>query len=123
MGTSHRQRTVKDQVARLRRGLAEFFALPGGYEVILANGGTSAFWEVAAFGLVRDKAQFASFGEFGAKFAQAVADAPFLAEPTVLTAPAGSAAFLNPEAGVDTYATVHNETSTGVAVPVKRVAG
>jgi phosphoserine aminotransferase len=123
LGTSHRQRTVKDQVARLRRGVAEFFAAPEGYEVVLSNGGTSAFWEVAAFGLVRDKAQFASFGEFGAKFAQAVADAPFLAEPTLLTAPGGSAAFLTAEAGVDTYATVHNETSTGVAVPVKRVAG
>src|SRR3954470_1426525 len=81
LGTSHRQKTVKGQVARLRRGLAEFFALPDGYEVILANGGTSAFWEVATFGLVRDKAQFAEFGEFGAKFVQAVTTAPFLAEP------------------------------------------
>jgi phosphoserine aminotransferase len=123
MGTSHRQRTVKDQVARLRRGLAEFFALPDGYEVILANGGTSAFWEVAAFGLVRDKAQFATFGEFGAKFVKAVADAPFLAAPTVHEAPGGQAAFLRAEAGVDVYASVHNETSTGVAVPVRRVAG
>jgi phosphoserine aminotransferase len=123
MGTSHRQRTVKDQVARLRRGLAEFFALPDGYEVILANGGTSAFWEVAAFGLVRDKAQFATFGEFGAKFVKAVADAPFLAAPTVHEAPGGQAAHLRAEAGVDVYASVHNETSTGVAVPVRRVAG
>ena len=64
LGTSHRQATVKDQVARLRRGLAEFFRVPDGYEVILANGGTSAFWEVATFGLIRDKAQFAEFGEF-----------------------------------------------------------
>jgi phosphoserine aminotransferase len=123
MGTSHRQRTVKDQVARLRRGLAEFFSLPDGYEVILANGGTTAFWEVATFGLVRDKAQFAEFGEFGAKFAKAVADAPFLADPTVHRAPGGSAAFLTAEAGVDVYASVHNETSTGVAVPVRRVEG
>jgi phosphoserine aminotransferase len=123
MGTSHRQRTVKDQVARLRRGLAEFFGLPDGYEVILANGGTSAFWEVAAFGLIRDKAQFAEFGEFGAKFAQAVTDAPFLATPTVHRSPGGEAAFLVAEAGVDVYASVHNETSTGVAVPVRRVAG
>ncbi|MGK5680431.1 phosphoserine transaminase [Actinoplanes sp. URMC 104] len=123
LGTSHRQRTVKDQVARLRRGLADFFALPPGYEVILANGGTSAFWEVATFGLVRERAQFAEFGEFGAKFVKAVRDAPFLADPTVHSAPGGQAAYLTAEAGVDVYATVHNETSTGVAVPVRRVAG
>ena len=94
MGTSHRQRTVKDQVARLRRGLGEFFGLPDGYEVILSNGGTSAFWDTATFGLVRDKAQFASFGEVGAKFVKAVRDAPFLADPTVHQAPGGQAAFL-----------------------------
>jgi phosphoserine aminotransferase len=123
LGTSHRQKTVKDQVARLRRGIAEFFSAPEGYEVVLSNGGTTAFWEVAAFGLVRDKAQFAEFGEFGAKFAKAVADAPFLAAPTVHKAPGGSAAYLTAEAGVDVYATVQNETSTGVAVPVRRVAG
>jgi phosphoserine aminotransferase len=123
MGTSHRQKTVKEQVARLRRGLAEFFSLPDGYEVILANGGTSAFWEVATFGLVQEKAQFAEFGEFGAKFVQAVTDAPFLAEPTVHRAPAGRASYLTAEAGVDVYATVQNETSTGVAVPVRRIEG
>jgi phosphoserine aminotransferase len=123
LGTSHRQKTVRDQVARLRRGVAEFWSAPQGYEVILSNGGTSAFWETATFGLVRDKAQFAEFGEFGAKFAKAVADAPFLAEPTVRRAPGGQAAFLAAEAGVDVYASVQNETSTGVAVPVKRVAG
>nr|WP_296069574.1 phosphoserine transaminase [uncultured Actinoplanes sp.] len=123
LGTSHRQRTVKDQVARLRRSLAEFFSAPDGYEVILSNGGTSAFWEVATFGLIRDRAQFADFGEFGAKFAKAVTDAPFLGTPTVHRAPGGQAAFLRAEAGVDAYATVHNETSTGVAVPVRRVTG
>ncbi len=123
LGTSHRQKTVKDQVARLRRELAAFFTLPDGYEVVLSNGGTSAFWETAAFGLVRSKAQFASFGEFGAKFAKAVADAPFLADPTIRSAPGGQAAYLTAEDGVDVYATVHNETSTGVAVPVKRVTG
>ena len=122
LGTSHRQSTVRDQVARLRRGVAEFWTAPEGYEVILSNGGTSAFWEVATFGLIRDKAQFAEFGEFGAKFAKAVADAPFLSEPTVRRAPGGQAAFLAAEAGVDAYASVHNETSTGVAVPVERVA-
>src|SRR5690242_7886905 len=89
LGTSHRQKTVKDQVARLRRGLADFFAPPGGYEVVIANGGTSAFWEVATFGLIRDRAQFAEFGEFGAKFAKAVSDAPFLGDPTIHRAPGG----------------------------------
>jgi phosphoserine aminotransferase len=123
LGTSHRQKTVRDQVARLRRGIAEFFSLPEGYEVILSNGGTSAFWEVAAFGLVRDRAQFANFGEFGAKFAKAVKDAPFLGEPTVRRSEAGTAPTLVAEAGVDVYATPQNETSTGVAVPIRRVAG
>ena len=89
LGTSHRQKTVRDQVARLRRGIAEFFSLPEGYEVVLGNGGTTAFWEVATFGLIRDRAQFASFGEFGAKFAKSVKDAPFLGEPTVRKADAG----------------------------------
>ena len=104
LGTSHRQKTVRDQVARLRRGLAEFFSLPEGYEVVLGNGGTTAFWEVATFGLIRDRAQFASFGEFGAKFAKSVAAAPFLGEPTVRKAEPGSAPALVAEAGVDAYA-------------------
>ncbi|MET7831500.1 phosphoserine transaminase [Micromonospora sediminicola] len=123
LGTSHRQKTVRDQVARLRRGLAEFFSLPEGYEVVIGNGGTTAFWEVATFGLIRDRAQFASFGEFGAKFAKSVSDAPFLGEPTVRKSEAGSAPSLIAEAGVDVYATPHNETSTGVAVPISRVPG
>ncbi|ROT34031.1 phosphoserine transaminase [Micromonospora sp. HM5-17] len=123
LGTSHRQKTVRDQVARLRRGIAEFFSLPEGYEVVLGNGGTTAFWEVATFGLIRDRAQFASFGEFGAKFAKAVSDAPFLGDPTIRKADPGSAPALVAEAGVDVYATPHNETSTGVAVPVRRVDG
>jgi phosphoserine aminotransferase len=123
LGTSHRQKPVREQVARLRRALAEFFDLPEGYEVVLGNGGTTAFWEVATFGLVRDRAQFASFGEFGAKFAKAVADAPFLSAPTIRTSEPGTAPALVAEAGVDTYATPHNETSTGVAVPVRRPAG
>jgi len=121
LGTSHRQRTVRDQVARLRRGLAELFALPEGYEVVLGNGGTTAFWEVATFGLIREHAQFASFGEFGAKFAEAVKIAPFIREVSVRAAEPGSAATLGAEAGVDVYATPHNETSTGVLVPVRRV--
>ena len=123
LGTSHRQKTVRDQVARLRRGLAELFSLPAGYEVVLSNGGTTAFWESAVFGLIRDRAQLASFGEFGAKLAASIKAAPFLGEPTVIKAEPGSAAFLRAEEGVDTYCTPHNETSTGVSVPVKRVAG
>jgi len=123
LGTSHRQRTVKDQVARLRQGIAQFFGVPDGYEVIISNGGTSAFWETAVFGLIRAHAQVAEFGEFGGKFRKAIADAPFLSDPTVREAPGGQAAFLSAEAGVDVYGSVHNETSTGVAVPVQRVAG
>jgi phosphoserine aminotransferase len=123
LGTSHRQKTVKDQVARLRRGLAEFFGLPDGYEVILSNGGTTAFWDVAVFGLIRDQAAFGAFGEFGAKFAKAAAAAPFLSEPVVYSAEPGSAPQLPAQAGVDAYAIPHNETSTGVAVPVRRVSG
>ncbi|MCI4063889.1 phosphoserine transaminase [Micromonospora sp. R77] len=123
LGTSHRQKTVRDEVARLRRGIAEFFSLPEGYEVILSNGGTTAFWDAATFGLVRDRAQFASFGEFGAKFAKAVKDAPFLGEPTIRKAEPGTAATLVAEAGVDVYGIPQNETSTGVAAPIRRVAG
>ncbi|WP_431973682.1 phosphoserine transaminase [Micromonospora haikouensis] len=123
LGTSHRQKTVRDQVARLRRGIAEFYSLPEGYEVVLGNGGTTAFWEVATFGLIRDRAQFASFGEFGAKFVKSVKDAPFLGEPTVRKAEPGSAPALVAEAGVDAYGLPQNETSTGVAVPINRVAG
>jgi phosphoserine aminotransferase len=122
LGTSHRQKTVRDQVARLRRGLAEFFLLPEGYEVVLGNGGATAFWEVATFGLIRDRAQFASFGEFGAKFAASVNAAPFLSDPTVRKAAPGSAPTLVAETGVDVYGTPQNETSTGVAVPINRVA-
>lgn len=123
LGTSHRQATVKSQVARLREGLRDLFTLPDGYEVVLGNGGATAFWEVAAFGLVQDRAQFLSFGEFGGKFAKAVQAAPFLGDPTVLKADPGTAPQFSAEAGVDVYATPHNETSTGVAITPTRVAG
>src|SRR5687768_9796507 len=103
LGTSHRQKTVKNQVARFRQGLADFFGLPEGYEVIIGHGGPTAFWEVAAFSLIKDRAQFATFGEFGAKFAKAVKDAPFLGASTVHKGEPGSAAFLVAEAGVDAY--------------------
>ncbi|MFN8126523.1 MAG: phosphoserine transaminase [Candidatus Nanopelagicales bacterium] len=123
LGTSHRQKTVKSQVGRLREGLRELFALPDGYEVVLGNGGTTAFWEVATFGLVRDRAQFLSFGEFGGKFVKSVQTAPFLGDPTVQKSDPGSAPEFSAEAGVDVYATPHNETSTGVAITPTRVAG
>ncbi len=123
LGTSHRQKTVKSQVGRLRSGLADLFSLPEGYEVVLGNGGSTAFWEVAAFGLVRDRAQFLTFGEFGSKFASSVKAAPFLGAPTVITSDPGTAPSFVAEAGVDVYATPHNETSTGVAITPKRVAG
>ena len=123
LGTSHRQKTVKSQVGRLRSGLADLFSLPEGYEVVLGNGGSTAFWEVAAFGLVRDRAQFLTFGEFGSKFASSVKDAPFLGEPTVKKSDPGSAPSFEAEAGVDVYATPHNETSTGVAITPTRVTG
>jgi phosphoserine aminotransferase len=123
LGTSHRQKTVKSQVGRLRAGLADLFSLPEGYEVVLGNGGSTAFWDVATFGLVRDRAQFLTFGEFGAKFASGVKKAPHLGDPTILKADPGSAPSFAAEAGVDAYCTPHNETSTGVAIAPRRVAG
>jgi len=123
MGTSHRQAPVRSLVRRVREGITALFGLPEGYEVVLGNGGTTAFWEVAAFGLVEHRAQHLSFGEFSAKFATATAAAPWLDEPTVVTAPPGTRASSYAEAGVDTYAWPHNETSTGVMAPVARVPG
>jgi phosphoserine aminotransferase len=123
LGTSHRQSTVRDQVGRVRDGLSQLFALPDGYEVVLGNGGSTAFWEVATFCLVRDRAQFLTFGEFGSKFASSVDAAPFLRDPKVITSDPGSAPTFEPGAGFDVYATPHNETSTGVAITPKRVSG
>ena len=123
LGTSHRQTTVKSQVGRLRTGLAQLFSLPEGYEVVLGNGGSTAFWDIAAFGLIRDRAQFLTFGEFGAKFASGVKAAPFLGEPTICKSEPGTAPAFVAEAGIDAYCTPHNETSTGVAIPPMRVAG
>jgi phosphoserine aminotransferase len=123
LGTSHRQKTVKSRVGRLRSGLADLFSLPEDYEVVLGNGGSTAFWDVATFGLVRDRAQFLSFGEFGAKFASGVKKAPHLGDPTILKSEPGSAPSFSAEAGIDAYCSPHNETSTGVAVTPRRVAG
>jgi phosphoserine aminotransferase len=123
LGTSHRQPPIRALVRRLREGLAALFELPAGYEVVLGNGGSTAFWDVAAFGLVRDRAQHVCIGEFSAKFADVTTAAPFLGEPTVIRAEPGTCAHPQAEAGVDTYAWVHNETSTGVMAPVQRPAG
>jgi len=121
LGTSHRQKTVKSQVGRLRQGLRELFALPEGYEVVLGNGGSTAFWDVATFSLIRDRAQFLSFGEFGAKFASCAKKAPHLGAPDIRVADPGSAPSFEVTAGIDAYCSPHNETSTGVAVTPRRV--
>jgi len=123
MGTSHRQKPVKNEVAALRAGLAEMFSLPAGYEVVIGNGGTTAFWEVATFGLIRDRAQFLTFGEFGSKFASSAKAAPFLGEQSVNGGDAGDAPDFVAQPGIDAYCTPHNETSTGVAIPPVRPAG
>jgi phosphoserine aminotransferase len=123
LGTSHRQAPVRSLVGRIRAGLAELLALPDGYEIVLGNGGSTAFWDAAAFGLIRDRAQHLVCGEFSAKFTAVTRGAPFLGEPTELRSDYGSAPTPRAEAGVDTYAWPQNETSTGVALPVRRVAG
>lgn len=123
MGTSHRQRPVKDLVGRIRTGLGELFSAPEGYEVVLGNGGTTAFWDAAACGLIRERSLHLSFGEFSAKFAKVTAAAPFLADPVLVEAEPGDAPEPTAESGVDALAWVHNETSTGVRCPVIRPEG
>jgi phosphoserine aminotransferase len=123
LGTSHRQAPVKDLVRRIREGVTELLGAPDGYEVALGNGGSTAFWDVATLCLVERKAQHASFGEFGGKFATATSRAPFLEPSQVITAEPGTVAYLRPSDDVDTYATPHNETSTGAMAPVLRPAG
>jgi phosphoserine aminotransferase len=120
LGTSHRQAPVKNVVGRVRAGLSELFALPEGYEVVLCNGGSTAFWDAAAFSLIERRSQNLTFGEFGAKFAQAAA-APFLEAPHVINAPAGTRSEVEIIDGIDVYAWPQNETSTGVMAPVTRV--
>lgn len=121
-GTSHRQAPVKNLVGRLRSGLADLFSLPDGYEVILGNGGATAFWDAAAFGLIDKRSLHLSFGEFSSKFASAVAKNPFVGDPVVIKADAGSAPEPQSDPSVDVIAWAHNETSTGVAVPIGRPA-
>lgn len=123
LGTSHRQAPVKNLVKAVREGLTTLFELPEGYEVVLGNGGSTAFWDIAAFGLVRERAQHLAFGEFSAKFGSVTSKAPFLGESTIIKAEPGSLATPSAEAGIDVYAWPHNETSTGVMAPVQRVEG
>jgi phosphoserine aminotransferase len=123
MGTSHRQAPVKQTVGRVRDGLAALFDLPEGHEVVLGNGGATAFWDIATFGLIRNRSQHLAFGEFSSKFAKAAQQAPFLEEPTVISSDPGSRPDPKAEAGVDVYAWAHNETSTAVMAPVQRVQG
>ncbi|MEY3859179.1 MAG: hypothetical protein RL568_609 [Actinomycetota bacterium] len=123
LGTSHRQKPVKHVVKRVREGLTTLFNLPEGYEVILGNGGSTAFWDIATFGLIEERSQHLVFGEFSSKFAAAAKEAPFLGEPTVIKTEPGSHPVSVAEAGIDVYAMTHNETSTGVAMPIIRPAG
>lgn len=123
MGTSHRQRPVKAVVASVRRGVAELLRLPDGYEVLLGNGGTTAFWDAAVFGLIDAASQHLAFGEFSSKFAAAVAAAPHLEAPSVIESPPGTHPFAKAEDGIDLYALTHNETSTGVAMALRRPDG
>ena len=122
-GTSHRQPPVKNLVGRVRDGLRELFRAPDGYQVILGNGGATAFWDAAAFGLIDHRSLHLTFGEFSAKFASAVAANPFVGDPVIIKAEAGSAPEPQSDPSVDAIAWAHNETSTGVAVGVRRPEG
>ncbi len=123
LGTSHRQKPVKHVVHRVREGLNSLFELPDGYEVILGNGGSTAFWDIATFGLIESRSQHLVFGEFSSKFALAAKEAPFLGEPTVIKSEPGTHPQASAEDGIDVYALTHNETSTGVSMQIKRPVG
>jgi phosphoserine aminotransferase len=123
LGTSHRQKPVKEVVAAVRSGLKSLFSLPDGYEVIIGNGGSTAFWDIATFGLIDKKSQHLVFGEFSSKFAAAAKEAPMIGDPTVIKTEPGSHPLPKIEADVDVYALTHNETSTGVMMPIIRPAG
>jgi phosphoserine aminotransferase len=123
LGTSHRREGVRSVVRHIREGLTELFALPAGYEVLLANGGTTAFWDAAAFGLVEKRSSHVVIGEFSSKFAAVAAHAPHLDAPQVRDTPPGQAPLTIDDVEGDVYAYPHNETSTGVMVPLHRPAG
>jgi phosphoserine aminotransferase len=123
LGTSHRQATVRAKVGEVRDGLASLFALPEGYEVLLGNGGTTCFWDAATFHLIKRRSQHLSFGEFSSKFAACATAAPHLEDPIITTAEPGTHPHLVPDPSADLYALTHNETSTGVMMPVRRPEG
>jgi phosphoserine aminotransferase len=123
LGTSHRQAPVRSLVGRLRRGVAELLSLPDGYQVVLGNGGSTAFWDIATFGLIRDRSQHVTFGEFSSKFAQAATEAPHLADPSVIDVAPGSVGAPAAAPGIDLYALTHNETSTGAVMDLRRPEG
>lgn len=123
LGTSHRQTPVKHVVASIREGLGTFFHLPDGYEIALGNGGASAFWEIACASLIARRAAFGTYGSFSAKFAASAANAPFLETPTVFAGEPGTYRLPEFTEGADSYCWAHNETSTGVAAPIRRVPG
>ncbi|WP_435747471.1 phosphoserine transaminase [Nocardioides sp. SYSU DS0663] len=123
MGTSHRQQPVRDLVGRVREGLATLFDLPEGHEIVMGNGGATAFWDLATYGLIQRRSQHLVFGEFSSKFATAADAAPWLEQPTLVQAPAGSLPAAVAEDGVDVYAWAQNETSTAVMAPVVRPEG
>jgi phosphoserine aminotransferase len=123
LGTSHRQKTVKSVVGSLRDGLSHLFSLPDGYEVVLGNGGTTCFWDAATFGLIEHKSQHLSFGEFSSKFATAAADAPHLGDPEIIASEVGTHPAPVAREDIDLYALTHNETSTGVMMPIVRPTG
>ncbi len=123
LGTSHRQATVRFEVGALRNAISELFSLPDGYEVLLGNGGTTAFWDIATFGLIESKSQHLSFGEFSSKFGQAAAAAPHLGDPVIISSDAGTHPHAVAAAGIDAYCLTHNETSTGVMMPLTRPEG
>ncbi len=123
LGTSHRAQTVRSMVGRLRAGLSDLFHLPDGYEVALGNGGAALFWDMATFGLIERRSQHLTFGQFSASFAAAAKAAPFLDDPDVIESAPGTHPLPQPNLDVDAYAFTHNETSTGVAMPVRRPAG
>jgi phosphoserine aminotransferase len=123
LGTSHRQSTVRSKVGEVRDGLASLFNLPEGYEVLLGNGGTTCFWDAATFHLIAERSQHLSFGEFSSKFASAATEAPHLKDPSVITSDVGTHPVAVADESVDLYALTHNETSTGVMMPISRPAG
>ena len=123
MGTSHRQAPIKNLVGSVRSGLSQLFGLPDDWEIVLGNGGSTVFWDVATFGLVDQRSQHLVFGEFSSKFAEAVAAAPHLGDPTVIKTDPGTHPVALLESGIDTYAFTHNETSTGVMMPLVRPTG